>query len=55
MQDMPVAEIIEKIEIIHEEKAIKIFEIYCFISSERDAEKFSELETKLGISEGRNL
>lgn len=31
-----VAEIIEKIEIIHEEKAIKIFEIYCFISNERD-------------------
>lgn len=41
MQDMAVAEIIEKIEIIHEKKAIKIFEIYCFISNERDTENFS--------------
>lgn len=31
MQDTTVAEVIEKIEIIHEEKAIKIFEIYYFI------------------------
>lgn len=38
-----VAEIIEKIEIIHEEKAIKIFEIYCFISTERDTKSFSLL------------